>query len=405
MPNLYNVLYDAPILEAKKMPKGAEKLAQSLVSSGLIRIDAGDRMNFARLSLPYENVELTFTRREMENPQLFQHSKARLIDKLTQTMNSAQAEDKAITELQGIRAKLKRIAELPQDYEIQIARLLVQSAHPSVISLAIRENVQIYVSFSYSVGDMMDVWNWQSVGSNSGLQATSRDDYKVYVSAGGNPFIDPEDSKYPADGSSAISRLMVIAAQELAHYSDIIRNFNGQAVSRHSADLGGRQAKPKVAGARLDDIANVESLRSRLIALGLTKAVELDRELLLIREYKRRDLQSFGTRVSRALFHHAFFSACKKQGMGFALYIGKDEYPALRLRNMLDDMLFNLAPKADVYRRSSAREEEAIACIEALARVPQQVVKWGHVVTRATMTGLYDIYYNQVIPTVNEYLN
>ncbi len=46
--------------------------------------------------------------------------------------------------------------------------------------------------------------------------------------------------------------------------------------------------------------------------------------------------------------------------------------------------------------------EEAIACVEALARVPQQVMKWGYLTTKSTMHDLYKIYYGEVIPVVRQ---
>lgn len=67
---------------------------------------------------------------------------------------------------------------------------------------------------------------------------------------------------------------------------------------------------------------------------------------------------------------------------------------------MIKDMQFNLAPITDVYKDSNPEVEETIACIEALARVPQQVMKWGYLTTMATMQGLYRIYYNEVIPSL-----
>ena len=75
-----------------------------------------------------------------------------------------------------------------------------------------------------------------------------------------------------------------------------------------------------------------------------------------------------------------------------------NKFIASKLIAMLDDMAFNLAPKADVYANADKFIEEAIACIEALARVPQQSRKWGDAITMLIMPKLYDIYYNQVIP-------
>jgi hypothetical protein len=61
-------------------------------------------------------------------------------------------------------------------------------------------------------------------------------------------------------------------------------------------------------------------------------------------------------------------------------------------------MDFNMAPESDAYQRSNPVEENAILCVEALARVPQQVNKWGHKTTKMLIPNLYNIYYNQVIP-------
>ena len=75
-----------------------------------------------------------------------------------------------------------------------------------------------------------------------------------------------------------------------------------------------------------------------------------------------------------------------------------------RIRAMLDDMAFNLAPQADAYQKDNAEHEAAIACAEALARVPQQVIKWGYRATEACYPALYEVYYKQVIPHVRDNL-
>ena len=79
-------------------------------------------------------------------------------------------------------------------------------------------------------------------------------------------------------------------------------------------------------------------------------------------------------------------------------YFKKEEYMGSHLAMAIADMKFNLAPEADAYVGRNPRETEAIACVEALARVPQQVIKWGHETTRFMMPCLYEIYYKQVIP-------
>ena len=67
------------------------------------------------------------------------------------------------------------------------------------------------------------------------------------------------------------------------------------------------------------------------------------------------------------------------------------------MQEMLSDMMFNLQPVADVYSSDDKNEEIAIACIEALARVPQQVNKWGHKTTLFLWRNLYKFYYYKLI--------
>ena len=67
---------------------------------------------------------------------------------------------------------------------------------------------------------------------------------------------------------------------------------------------------------------------------------------------------------------------------------------------MIEDMHSHLSPVAEVYKRKNPEAQEAISCVEALARVPQQINKWGYLTTRATMHDLYKVYYNEVIPSL-----
>ena len=70
--------------------------------------------------------------------------------------------------------------------------------------------------------------------------------------------------------------------------------------------------------------------------------------------------------------------------------------PYLRLGAAIDaylaDMAFNLAPEADVYRDPDPLVEEAIAVIEAVARVPQQEHKWGARAVAVAWPGLSAFY-------------
>ena len=95
----------------------------------------------------------------------------------------------------------------------------------------------------------------------------------------------------------------------------------------------------------------------------------------------------------------AFKRRCKKAGINPWKQLVRKEHIASQLLVALEDMLFQLDPDVEAYRNKNERVEEAIKCAEALARVPQQVVKWGHEFTKLTMPNLYKIYYQEVIPS------
>ena len=86
----------------------------------------------------------------------------------------------------------------------------------------------------------------------------------------------------------------------------------------------------------------------------------------------------------------------------FVKHFREEKYLSIMIKTMIEDMQSNLSPGADVYKRNDPEAEEAIACVEALARVPQQVMKWGYLTTRATMHDLYKVYYSEVIPSLVE---
>jgi hypothetical protein len=60
MINLYHVFYKMPALRKEDMYIGLEELAQSLVNSGLFRIDAEPMQNFTRFSIPTRNLHIVF---------------------------------------------------------------------------------------------------------------------------------------------------------------------------------------------------------------------------------------------------------------------------------------------------------------------------------------------------------
>lgn len=399
MSNAYHILQREPAQSAQTLAPELEALARQLLASGRLRINADHARNYVIYSGP--SFDKSFSRRELSVPAFMDEVRRVIADTLPGSAG-AQGVEEVLLRLQR---ELKRGGEITPEREVQVARLLVQAAHPSVILLAMLEKVDIFVSYSHNVADLMGVHFWESHGSHSGLQSVSGDGTAVYVSCGGDPFISDDKHKtYTTDGFPALARMMVIAAQEFGHFADITRGPSGVPIGRHSAMMEPLRAREAMRQARHKDMEQVRRLYQQVHALGLARVVKAEKALGFARQHRKASPFTLllGVRVwwmVRQFQAHAARAGC-------ALVV---QFPAQRihearigfaseLAECLRDMAFNLAPDADAYRRDDPAEEEAIAVIEALARVPQQVVKWGHKVTREAWPNLYAAYYRQVIP-------
>ncbi len=399
MINVYHVLHKYPALEWYEMYKETEELAQKLATSGLLRIDALEKSNFVRFAIPSRDINIALSDRQLRDPNLIPQSKE-IIRQCLLYANYKNIDEQLEIEWRKLHKLLKQNIPIYPEWEIKIARLLVQSSHPIVTHLILLEDVEMFVSFGFEIGDIMDIQTWQSSGKNSGMQSTDGINTAIYVSCGGNPFVTSKEyATYSSDGFQAIARTLVIAGQEMGHYSDILRNHRGQKVSRHSADFGGRRAKRNVLLGRRNDLLICDQLFKKMCAIGLMR---LDRYNNDYRYYKKHNFYGFRRTLAKRkmiLMTIYFRIACRIVGLEFVKHLRKEEALGSQITIMYSDMKFNLCPKADVYSREDLEEEEAIACIEALARVPQQVNKWGHHAVEAFMHNLYHIYYEQVIPT------
>lgn len=398
MKNVYHILDHYPALESYEMFKETESLAQALVHSGLLRIDAHEKSNFVRFSLPQSDIHLTFTARQLTDPALTPRSQERIKQCLQK--NRHKNIDQALTyEWNRLLKLIQKNIPIYPEWEIKIARLIVQSSHPIVTHLILLEEVEIFVSFGFEIGDVMDIPTWRTSGTNSGMQSTNGHSTAIYVSCGGNPFItEKEQATYVTDGFQALARTLIIAGQEMGHYSDIIRDSRGRQISRHSASFDGKRAKKNVLVGRRNDILRLDQMYQRMCSFGLlTLSSYNDGDRYYIK-YKVRGLRRIIAALQMALVERYFRFCCKIYGFKFVSHLRKEKHLGNQILILYNDMRFNLAPKADVYSRDNPIEEEAIACIEALARVPQQVNKWGHAATQACMQSLYRIYYKQVIP-------
>lgn len=371
MSNVYNVLHEQPVYE-RPLEKSLEVLAQAMVMGGRMRIDAHERINFVRF--PIIGPDVFFSHREIFDPKLVKRTQ-KIVGESNMSL---------------LKKEISTNQPVSEETEIRIARLLVQSAHPAVIELMLIEGVEIFVSYSHNIGDLLDFSSWQEQGSNSGMQSIGYGDARVFVSCDGDPFSKDEETAELTKYS--LARLMVIAGQEIGHYSDLRRSRHGDPVGRFSLE-NWRYASSVVADARKKDILWGKKVEDIFVYINLHKNAQLEKSISFFKKH-RRFSRNYLTAVARSyLATRRLHSSAKRFNVKIA-----NLHDARQLVIMLADMKFNLTPRAPVYERADPREQEAIMCVEALARVPQQVVKWGHKTTQFMWPNLYRFYYNKVIP-------
>jgi hypothetical protein len=397
--NYYHIINFIPGLEREEMLVGHEELANQLVQSGRFRIDAEEKINFARLYVPHFNISMMFSKRELYDPKLLPRTKQIIGSQFSSTYRGTTLEQVIDKHIEIMRKEVNKYIVISEEDELKLARLVVQAAHPSVIMLILLENTEVYVSHSYNIGDMLDIQNWRTSGTNSGMQSTDGRDTAVFISCGGDPLKPNENPQATSgDGWPAIARLLIIGGQEIGHYSDIMRDAKGRQFSRYSADLAATHAKKNVKLARRNDIIRDNELLKTLYSYGFGKWLEYTNNLKFFNINKRSGLVKINTRIMLAFHSMKVKFHISNSPLVFLKQFYVEEYPAIMIKALFEDMLFNLTPEADVYKRDDPEAEEAIACIEALARVPQQVNKWGRPATKAMMQDLYKIYYQEVIP-------
>lgn len=392
--NLYHLLHRIPAVEGWEMPPALEALARRLVQSGQLRISADHARNYVRHGTA--DTDTTFTARALTDPALATTTRARL------ARHVAPAEGAHGVDLlwDRLRNDLKKARGIAPEKELRVARVLVQSAHPSVIELLLRDGTEIFVSYAHNVAELMEVRAWETHGKNSGMQATEATGTAVYISAGGDPFFEGEHKTYTTDGFPALARTMVIAGQELGHFADLARRADGAIIGRHSTDAHHSQlrAAPQAREGRMADIRHVAQLRDAYSRAGLARLRWAERGVAFYHTRYRFTPPWLLYQLARFFLWCGFVIRCRNRGIQRKLRV----YPYHRhgdaVALFLADMGFNLAPDADVYRDPDPLVEEAIAVIEAVARVPQQVHKWGHTAVAAAWPRLYAFYFGRIIP-------
>lgn len=401
MSSVYHILNKAPAIYKNWMPREYEVLANELVNSGRLRIDTNYYSNFVRYTDNKYKINVTFSKQELFDEKLLVHTKEIL---KKQYLNKEQnIPNKKVDEIiEGLKNNTKRLLLPYPDLTMMLARILVQSAHPIVIKWLLIDRVEIFITYSHNIGDTMTVSDWKHNGSNSGMQSTNGLEAIIYVSCGGDPFAKNLE-EYPqfGDGWAALARMQIIAAQEIGHYADIMRNEKGQQITRHSANFSCTAPKENVAKARLDDIKYCKNLIKELMENGLSNLINTERQLRFYDQQKLSGPKVWFLRIKSHFQKKSVLKYSKERSLIFPqIFYNKEKYMGLQIQVMIEDMLSNLTPGADVYKNSNPQIEEAIACAESLARIPQQAMKWGHVTTSFTMHNLYKIYYEQVIPSL-----
>lgn len=373
------------------MPATQEQLAQRLVKSGQLRIKTDTARNYVRLGGDHDTQ--TITRRAFTDPALRDATRARL----RRFVAPIEGEAGIDALWQRLQQDFRRAGEIAEADELRLARALVQATDAAVITLVLREGAEIYVSYAHTVADLLPVRDWEGIGLSGGLQASGDEQLRVYVSCGGDPFFAGTHKTYVTDGFPALARLIVIAGQELGHYADL-RREGGRIVGRYSTDANSSllRADPAARAAWRADIARVEALRQAYERIGLARLEAAQRAEAFYRQRRRFPVAAFCAPWVLTLRAILWVRAWQR-GINLRLRtIPPIPYASARQR-FFSDMAFNLEPQADSYRHADPLIEEAIAVIEAVARVPQQIHKWGASAVACATPQLYRFYETQVL--------
>ena len=151
---------------------------QELIRSGRLRIDTDYYCNFVRFTdsssginiiLSYEELTLELLDRTKNNIRNLYKSSNKLID-----------DAKIISIINDLNKKAKKLLLVNDELKTQLARVFVQSAHPIVIKWLLLDNVEVFITYSHNIGDVMDIASWKRSGTNSGMQSTDGKNACIY---------------------------------------------------------------------------------------------------------------------------------------------------------------------------------------------------------------------------------
>lgn len=390
--NIYDRLYKTPLLEKKQIPKQLEYYAQKMVEYSLLRINADDRSNFVTFPVQGGTKFLTFTKRELFDEKFLTNTIRLLRNNLT-IEEKKNEEENINLKLFALQAKVKKYIDVPQDWEIKIARLLSQSCHPAIFKNLVESKTQVFVSFAHTISDLLSVKLWKSARHSQGLQNNGYSESGIFVSTGGHPFFNPSESKNEYDGFKALARLMVIAAQEIGHYAEIKYDNFGKVIGRFSADYNG--VNQECFAARNKDLQTTKAIIEKLKKLGVEKLYEYEKKVQIDFKYRKLSPVTYLNSFIMWLKQNKFKNKCARNKLSFVKKL-KSKFTAEETLICINDMLFNIEINSLSYKDENPEREKMIICAEALARVPQQEIKWGKKITGLFMQNLQK-YYDKVI--------
>ena len=148
---------------------------------------------------------------------------------------------------------------------------------------------------------------------------------------------------------------------------------------------------------RNTDLNNIYAYWRKLTHIGIDKLIESEKEIKFLKRYPNKSISYYYKWLIMKFRKYRFIYLTKKMGFWPIDNVKDKDYTGIRLEALFSDMAFNLEPVADVYSNPDKNIEIAIACIEALARVPQQANKWGHRATLFFWRNLYKFYYYKLV--------
>ncbi len=394
--NHYDRLSFKPILERDELFIELENLANLIVKEGLLRVSNDTKCNFIILPIAGGEEFVSFSKRELFDEKLLPRTYKTLKEKqlFYELDNEEESPENKVLIL---RKKLSRFQDISEDEELKLARLLVQSAHPAIIANMIYEKVKFYISYSHTVSDLLNVQLWQSARYSSGLQANDFRYSSVFVSCGGNPFFDAKESGDENDGYNAIAKLIIIAAQEIAHHADIIKNNRGENIGRASTNIYMNAPNELCEIARQNDILRINKIINKLEKIGVKKVFDNERKFRIQYKYRKFALYTYYLFLRKIISQLLFRLYAKIIGLNFVKKIKNKFAVAEECLIIAGDMLFNLEPQAQAYRNQNKNIEKAIMCAEALARIPQQEAKWGRALVRYFTPNLRKYFYESLL--------